>query len=69
MSETNYSQITGLFNLIKLDIKHLKELIEIEEPVLAMEKIESLERDLNMLKEIALVHEQIIDEIIAKQQG
>lgn len=68
MSE-KYSQITRLFNLIKLDIKHLKELIEIEEPVLAMEKIESLERDLNMLKETALVHEQIVDEIITKQQS
>lgn len=63
MSKTNYSQITSMFNLIELDIRHLKELIEIEEPVLAMEKMKSLERNLALLKETALVHEEIIIEL------
>ena len=63
MSKTNYSQITSMFNLIELDIRHLKELIEIEEPVLAMEKMKSLERNLTLLKETALVHEEILIEL------
>lgn len=64
MSKTNYSQITSMFNLIELDIRHLKELIEIEEPVLAMEKTKSLERNLALLKETALVHEKIVNDIL-----
>ena len=63
MSKTSYSQIESMFNLIEMDIQHLKELIDIEEPVLAMEKMSSLERDLALLKETALVHEQILNEL------
>ena len=62
--EETCSYIEGMYEIIDLNLKGIKDWITKEEPDFALKQVKNLEKILDILKSYTLNHERIINKLI-----